>query len=62
ARGGIRRAVPRGFPFFHVEWEDGGYAHIIEGEEAKFPRDFGVDTLAGVLGVDPPSFGGKGRG
>lgn len=31
-RGGIRRAVPKGFPFFHVEWEDGGYAQIIEGE------------------------------
>ncbi|CAM9884283.1 unnamed protein product, partial [Ectocarpus fasciculatus] len=61
-RGGIRRAVPKGFPFFHVEWEDGGYANIIEGEEANFPRDFGVDTLAGILGVDPPSFGGRGRG
>lgn len=32
ARGGVRRAVPKGFPYFHVEWEDGGYAHIIEGE------------------------------
>ena len=31
-RGGIRRAVPKGFPFFHVEWDDGGYAQIIEGE------------------------------
>lgn len=31
-RGGIRRAVPKGFPYFHVEWDDGGYAHVIEGE------------------------------
>lgn len=31
-------------------------------QEANFPRDFGVDTLAGILGIDPPSFGGRGRG
>ncbi|CAM9665775.1 unnamed protein product [Choristocarpus tenellus] len=60
-RGGVLRAVPKGFPYFQVEWDGGGYAHIIEGEENKFPRDFGVDTLAGVLGVDPPSFGRGGR-
>lgn len=32
SRGGVRRAVPKGFPYFHVEWDDGGYAHVIEGE------------------------------
>lgn len=31
-------------------------------KEGKFPRNFGVDTLAGVMGIDPPSFGGKERG
>lgn len=31
-------------------------------KEGNFPRNFGVDTLAGVMGVDPPSFGGKERG
>lgn len=36
--------------------------HVFVPQEAKFPRDFGVDTLAGVMGVDPPSFGGRGRG
>ncbi|CAM9147583.1 unnamed protein product, partial [Discosporangium mesarthrocarpum] len=61
ARGGVRRAVPKGFPYFHVEWDGGGYAHVIEGEEGKFPRDFGVETLAGILGIEPPSFGRKGR-
>lgn len=43
-RGGIRRAVPKGFPFFHVEWEDGGYANIIEGEVRR-----GLRVTNGVL-------------
>lgn len=34
-RGGVRRAVPKGFPYFHVEWDDGGYAHVIEGEVSR---------------------------
>lgn len=37
---GIGRCVPKGFPYFYVEFGlDGGFAHVIEDEE-KFPRTF----------------------
>jgi hypothetical protein len=42
-RGGkpIGRAVPKGFPYFHVEFGlDGGFAHTIEDVE-QFPANFG---------------------
>ncbi|ETV79204.1 hypothetical protein, variant 1 [Aphanomyces astaci] len=61
---GINRTVPPNFAYFHVEWDSnssgnqsfGGYAHIIE-DAAQFPADFGLDTLAGMLDVDPPRLG-----
>ena len=37
---GLSRAIPSGFPYFHVAWTGGGYAHIIEDEE-RFNRSFG---------------------
>jgi hypothetical protein len=51
---GIRRSVPKNFPYFHVEFglTGGGFAHIVEDEE-KFPRNFGRDTVLGMLDMEP---------
>jgi hypothetical protein len=54
----IRSSVPKNFPYFSVEWDDGGYAHVVE-DKAQFPADFGVGIVAGMLGVDPPRFDRK---
>ncbi len=55
---GLRRSVPPNFAYFYVEWEVGGYAHIIEDEDI-FPRAFGLDTVSGMLGLDPQRFNRK---
>jgi hypothetical protein len=54
---GVRYTVPKGFPYFNVEWNGGGYAQIIESE--KFPKDFGLDIIAGLLELDPMKFNRK---
>lgn len=52
--------VPKKFPYFHIDWGNisasttTGYAQIIE--SSSFPKDFGLDTLAGMMGVDPVRF------
>ena len=55
---GLRRSVPKGFAYFHVAWQGGGFVHPIEDEEA-FPGQFGLDTAAGMLGLPPSAFGRK---
>ncbi|OWF52178.1 CWF19-like protein 2 [Mizuhopecten yessoensis] len=49
----IRRAVPKGFPFFSVDFGlQGGFAHVIEDEQV-FPRYFGKEIIGGMLDVEP---------
>ncbi|KAL0481625.1 hypothetical protein AKO1_012454 [Acrasis kona] len=47
---GIKRSVPGGFPYFHVEFGSSGrgYAHIIENEN-KISYQFGKEIIAGML-------------
>ncbi|KAL7525395.1 hypothetical protein ACHAXR_001866 [Thalassiosira sp. AJA248-18] len=76
----LRNAVPKGFPYFHVGWDGGGFVQLIENEDdgddgendntnggiggglrgmggsKTFPRDFGFDTIGGVMECDPIRF------
>ena len=63
----LRNAVPSGFPYFYCACGDGneGYVQLIEGEDDGLGgagesgsgrnkyRDFGLDTVAGMMGLDP---------
>jgi hypothetical protein len=53
---GLRGTVPnQNFNYFFVEWEPNvGFCQIIESQQ--FPKDFGVDTIAGMLQMDPLRF------
>lgn len=47
-KGGVRRAVPKGFPYIHVDFcLGGGYAHIVD-NVVDFQRDFVQHTIAGM--------------
>ncbi|XP_023648215.2 CWF19-like protein 2 [Paramormyrops kingsleyae] len=49
----IRHAVPKGLPFFSVDFGlQGGFAHVIENEQ-KFPHYFGKEILGGMLDLEP---------
>ncbi len=56
----LRSVIPKKFPYFSIDWgnisssNSTGYAQIIESSE--FPRDFGLDTLAGMMELDPVRF------
>lgn len=48
AKGGIRKAVPKGFAYVHADFSlGGGYAHVVE-DAQEFPRDFAQHTIAGM--------------
>ncbi|XP_061683945.1 CWF19-like protein 2 [Syngnathoides biaculeatus] len=49
----IRKAVPRGLPYFAVDFGlQGGFAHVIENEQ-KFPPYFGKEVVGGMMDVEP---------
>ena len=49
--GDVRRVIPKGFPYFTVEWAGGGFAHVIE-DKAKFgAAGFGLGVIASMLGA-----------
>lgn len=49
----IRHAVPRGLPYFAVDFGlQGGFAHVIENEQ-KFPHYFGKEVVGGMLDLEP---------
>jgi len=56
----LRSIIPKKFPYFSIDWgnisssSSTGYAQIIE--SSSFPRDFGLDTLAGMMELDPVRF------
>ncbi|KAM6933686.1 CWF19-like protein 2 [Xenentodon cancila] len=49
----VRQAVPRGLPYFAVDFGlQGGFAHVIENEH-KFPHYFGKEVVGGMMDVEP---------
>ncbi|GAB1608541.1 CWF19-like protein 2 [Argonauta hians] len=56
----IRRSIPKGFPFFCVNFGlQSGFAHVIE-DEKKFSMNFGKEIIGGMIDADPSQFR-KGR-
>lgn len=48
AKGGVRAAIPKHFPYVHVDFSlGGGYAHVVENAE-EFPKAFVSQTIAGM--------------
>jgi hypothetical protein len=56
----LRSVIPKTFPYFYIDWgniatsSSTGYAQIIE--SSNFRHDFGLDTLAGMMELDPIRF------
>ncbi|XP_072677912.1 CWF19-like protein 2 isoform X2 [Canis lupus baileyi] len=49
----IRKSVPRGLPYFSVDFGlQGGFAHVIE-DQHKFPHYFGKEIIGGMLDIEP---------
>ncbi|XP_071847818.1 CWF19-like protein 2 isoform X2 [Apostichopus japonicus] len=49
----IRHSVPKGFPYFSVDFGlDGGFAHVIE-DNQLFPHYFGKEVLGGMMDLEP---------
>lgn len=49
----VRRSVPKGLPYFSVDFGlQGGFAHIIE-DHNKFPHYFGKEIIGGMLDLEP---------
>lgn len=49
----VRKSVPKGLPYFCVDFGlQGGFAHIIE-DKHKFPHYFGKEIIGGMLDLEP---------
>uniref|UniRef100_A0A2D4FGS7 CWF19-like protein 2 n=4 Tax=Micrurus TaxID=8634 RepID=A0A2D4FGS7_MICCO len=49
----VRKSVPKGLPYFSVDFGlQGGFAHVIE-NQYKFPRYFGKEIIGGMLDLEP---------
>jgi len=49
----ISRTIPKGLPYFHVDFGmDLGFAHVIE-EEANWNRRFGHEVVGGMMDTEP---------
>ncbi|XP_062052939.1 CWF19-like protein 2 isoform X3 [Lepus europaeus] len=49
----IRKSVPRGLPYFSVNFGlQGGFAHVIE-DQHRFPHYFGKEIIGGMLDLEP---------
>lgn len=49
---GVMRSIPKGMPYFSVQFgKSGGFAHVIENERT-FPARFGQEILCGILEMD----------
>ncbi|XP_076359633.1 CWF19-like protein 2 isoform X2 [Tachypleus tridentatus] len=49
----IRHSVPKGLPYFSVDFGfQGGFAHVIE-DEYLFPSYFGKEIIGGMLDLEP---------
>ncbi|XP_026730101.1 CWF19-like protein 2 homolog [Trichoplusia ni] len=52
----IRRGVPKGLPYFWIDFGmDPGFAHVIE-DQQLFPRTFAEEIIAGILDLDHSSW------
>nr|XP_039256912.1 CWF19-like protein 2 [Styela clava] len=48
-----RKCIPKGLPYFSVDFGlDGGFAHVVE-DEVLFPHFFGREVVGGMLDVEP---------
>lgn len=51
-RKNVRQAIPKGLPYFAVNFgTQGGFAHVIE-DEKLFPRNFAQEIIGGMLDLD----------
>lgn len=49
----LRKAIPKGLPYFWVDFGDGvSFAHVIEDQE-RFPSNFAQEIIGGILNLDP---------
>ncbi|CAI5773263.1 2 isoform X1 [Podarcis lilfordi] len=49
----VRKSVPKGLPYFSVDFGlQGGFAHVVE-DHRKFPLYFGKEIIGGMLDLEP---------